>query len=57
MWITSWLPTDFAFRVRGKGFFILSSHFLLQAYSDMIAERRKKVTSGVEDTFGLKKSQ
>ncbi|RVX20713.1 hypothetical protein CK203_002622 [Vitis vinifera] len=28
-----------------------------KAYSDMIAERRKKVTSGVEDTFGLKKSQ
>ncbi|CBI28702.3 uncharacterized protein LOC100244184 [Vitis vinifera] len=28
-----------------------------KAYSDMIAERRKKVTRGVEDTFGLKKSQ
>ncbi|CAK9151086.1 unnamed protein product [Ilex paraguariensis] len=28
-----------------------------KAYSDMIAERRKKVTTGVEDTFGLGKSQ
>ncbi|XP_058073737.1 uncharacterized protein LOC131222613 [Magnolia sinica] len=28
-----------------------------KAYSDMIAERRKKVTSGAEDTFGLTKSQ
>ncbi|XP_008809865.2 uncharacterized protein LOC103721442 [Phoenix dactylifera] len=28
-----------------------------KAYSDMIAERRKKVTSGLEDTFGLRKSQ
>ncbi|XP_074574712.1 uncharacterized protein LOC141831197 [Curcuma longa] len=27
-----------------------------KAYSDMIAERRKKVSSGVEDTFGHKKS-
>ncbi|KAJ4845576.1 hypothetical protein Tsubulata_019469 [Turnera subulata] len=26
-------------------------------YSDMIAERRKKVSSGVEDTFGSRKSQ
>ncbi|KAI3678910.1 hypothetical protein L6452_38214 [Arctium lappa] len=25
-----------------------------KAYTDMIAERRKKVTSGVEDTFGLR---
>ncbi|KAF5731536.1 hypothetical protein HS088_TW18G00215 [Tripterygium wilfordii] len=28
-----------------------------KAYSDMIAERRERVTSGAEDTFGLKKSQ
>lgn len=28
-----------------------------KAYTDMIAERRKKVTNGVEDTFGLRKSQ
>ncbi|XXG48528.1 hypothetical protein AAC387_Pa02g2953 [Persea americana] len=28
-----------------------------KAYSDMIAERRKKVNSGIEDTFGLTKSQ
>lgn len=28
-----------------------------QAYSEMIAERRKRVTSGVEDTFGRKKKQ
>ncbi|KAI7983904.1 hypothetical protein LOK49_LG15G00487 [Camellia lanceoleosa] len=28
-----------------------------KAYSEMIAERRKKVTDGVEDTFGLRKSQ
>ncbi|KAL5701884.1 hypothetical protein ACHQM5_027169 [Ranunculus cassubicifolius] len=27
-----------------------------KAYTDMIAERRKKVNSGVEDTFGIKKS-
>ncbi|XP_043722989.1 uncharacterized protein LOC122670087 [Telopea speciosissima] len=27
-----------------------------KAYSDMIAERRKKVTSGIEDTFGVRKS-
>ncbi|KAJ4968532.1 hypothetical protein NE237_015233 [Protea cynaroides] len=27
-----------------------------KAYSDMIAERRKKVTNGLEDTFGLRKS-
>ncbi|KAF5187821.1 spindle pole body-associated protein, partial [Thalictrum thalictroides] len=27
-----------------------------KAYSDMIAERRKQVNSGVEDTFGLRKS-
>ncbi|XP_076902099.1 uncharacterized protein LOC143556728 [Bidens hawaiensis] len=27
-----------------------------KAYTEMIAERRKKVTSGVEDTFGLKNS-
>lgn len=25
-----------------------------KAYSDMIAERRKKVTSGLEDTYGMK---
>ncbi|KAK1373033.1 Spindle pole body-associated protein [Heracleum sosnowskyi] len=28
-----------------------------KGYSDMISERRKKVTNGVEDTFGLRKSQ
>ncbi|KAM7495983.1 hypothetical protein LguiA_020397 [Lonicera macranthoides] len=28
-----------------------------KAYSDMIAERRTKVTTGVEDTFGSTKSQ
>ncbi|KAJ0973597.1 hypothetical protein J5N97_015562 [Dioscorea zingiberensis] len=28
-----------------------------KAYSNMIAERRKNVASGVEDTFGLNKSQ
>ncbi|KAK6937543.1 Protein of unknown function DUF6737 [Dillenia turbinata] len=28
-----------------------------KAYSDMIAERRKKVSNGVEDTFGVSKSQ
>ncbi|GKU86573.1 hypothetical protein SLEP1_g1085 [Rubroshorea leprosula] len=28
-----------------------------KAYVEMIAERRKKVLNGVEDTFGLKKSQ
>ncbi|KAG5514472.1 hypothetical protein RHGRI_035766 [Rhododendron griersonianum] len=28
-----------------------------KAYSDMIAERRKKVTDGVEDTFGLRNTQ
>ncbi|XAR61196.1 hypothetical protein NMG60_11034829, partial [Bertholletia excelsa] len=28
-----------------------------KAYSDMIAERRKKVTDGVEDTFGVEKGQ
>ncbi|KAL7583570.1 hypothetical protein Lser_V15G41708 [Lactuca serriola] len=27
-----------------------------KAYKEMIAERRKKVTSGVEDTFGLRNS-
>ncbi|KAJ9542998.1 hypothetical protein OSB04_022705 [Centaurea solstitialis] len=27
-----------------------------KAYTEMIAERRKKVTSGVEDTFGLRNS-
>ncbi|KAL1825950.1 uncharacterized protein LOC108215001 [Daucus carota subsp. sativus] len=27
-----------------------------KSYSDMIAERRKNVTSGTEDTFGLRKS-
>ncbi|XP_042389507.1 uncharacterized protein LOC121981180 [Zingiber officinale] len=27
-----------------------------KAYSDMIAERRKKVSSGIEDTFGHRKS-
>ncbi|XP_042517835.1 uncharacterized protein LOC122091770 [Macadamia integrifolia] len=27
-----------------------------KAYSEMIAERRKKVNSGIEDTFGLRKS-
>lgn len=29
---------------------------LFQAYTDMIAERRKKVTSGDEDTFGIRSS-
>ncbi|GMH02412.1 hypothetical protein Nepgr_004251 [Nepenthes gracilis] len=28
-----------------------------KAYSEMIAERRKKVTDGIEDTFGLRKSR
>ncbi|GAV57755.1 hypothetical protein CFOL_v3_01291, partial [Cephalotus follicularis] len=28
-----------------------------KAYSTMIAQRRKKVTNGVEDTFGLRKTQ
>jgi len=28
-----------------------------QAYSDMIAERREKVTNGVENTFGQRKNQ
>ncbi|GMN48808.1 hypothetical protein TIFTF001_017981 [Ficus carica] len=28
-----------------------------KAYEDMIAERRRRVTNGVEDTFGLRKSQ
>ncbi|KAI5315959.1 PREDICTED: MULTISPECIES [Prunus dulcis] len=28
-----------------------------KAYADMIAERRSRVTNGVEDTFGLGKSQ
>ncbi|PIN14568.1 hypothetical protein CDL12_12802 [Handroanthus impetiginosus] len=28
-----------------------------KAYSDMIAERRKKVTSGLEDTYGMKTGQ
>ncbi|KAG6507558.1 hypothetical protein ZIOFF_032908 [Zingiber officinale] len=27
-----------------------------KAYSDMIAERRKKVSSGIEDTFGHRKN-
>lgn len=31
--------------------------FALQAYSEMIAERRKKVTDGDEDTFGVRKTQ
>ena len=29
----------------------------LQAYTDMIAERRRKVSDGVEDTFGVKRTQ
>ncbi|KAJ6773872.1 PROTEIN putative-RELATED [Salix purpurea] len=29
----------------------------LKVYTDMIAERRKRVTNGVEDTFGTRKSQ
>lgn len=28
-----------------------------QAYSDMIDERRKRVTNGQEDTYGARKSQ
>ncbi|KAK7285333.1 hypothetical protein RJT34_20101 [Clitoria ternatea] len=28
-----------------------------KAYSDMIAERRERVTNGVEDTFGRRKNQ
>ncbi|XP_031371437.1 uncharacterized protein LOC116187007 [Punica granatum] len=28
-----------------------------KAYTDMIAERRKRIRSGVEDTFGFKKAQ
>ncbi|XP_073290721.1 uncharacterized protein [Primulina huaijiensis] len=28
-----------------------------KAYSDMIAERRKNITSGVEDTYGMKTEQ
>ncbi|KAJ6827202.1 uncharacterized protein M6B38_368145 [Iris pallida] len=28
-----------------------------KAYSEMIAERRKKVTSGIEDTFGVRKGK
>jgi len=28
-----------------------------QAYSDMIEERRKRVTNGLEDTYGERKSQ
>ncbi|CAK9323469.1 unnamed protein product [Citrullus colocynthis] len=28
-----------------------------KAYSDMIAERRRKVSDGVEDTFGVKRTQ
>lgn len=28
-----------------------------QVYSDMIAERRKRVTNGVEDIYGWKKTQ
>ncbi|GLJ40954.1 hypothetical protein SUGI_0847560 [Cryptomeria japonica] len=28
-----------------------------QAYAEMIAERRKKVKSGLEDTYGVKKVQ
>ncbi|KAH1258316.1 hypothetical protein HKD37_03G008041 [Glycine soja] len=31
--------------------------YLYMAYSDMIAERRERVTNGVEDTFGQKKNQ
>lgn len=36
-----------------------SSHYFTacQAYSNMIAERRQKVASGVEDTFGINKTQ
>ncbi|KAK9161114.1 hypothetical protein Syun_007455 [Stephania yunnanensis] len=32
-------------------------HAYPKSYTNMIAERRKKVTSGMEDTFGVKKSQ
>ncbi|KAL0391000.1 UNVERIFIED_CONTAM: hypothetical protein Scaly_0457100 [Sesamum calycinum] len=32
-------------------------YYYPKAYSDMIAERRKKVTSGVEDTYGMKTGQ
>ncbi|KAL3592714.1 hypothetical protein D5086_011354 [Populus alba] len=30
---------------------------ICEVYADMIAERRKRVTNGVEDTFGMTKSQ
>ncbi|OMP05052.1 hypothetical protein COLO4_09074 [Corchorus olitorius] len=33
------------------------TRFSLEAYLDMIAERREKVTNGVEDTFGMRKNQ
>ncbi|PSR86080.1 DEAD-box ATP-dependent RNA helicase [Actinidia chinensis var. chinensis] len=45
-------------------FAISSSHYrcslsdlCMVAYTDMIAERRKNVTDGVEDTFGLRNGQ
>lgn len=37
---------------------IFSKKFVCcQAYSEMIAERRERVTNGVEDTFGQGKNQ
>jgi hypothetical protein len=29
----------------------------LQAYTEMITERRRKVASGAEDTYGMEKNQ
>ncbi|KAE9460600.1 hypothetical protein C3L33_07486, partial [Rhododendron williamsianum] len=37
--------------------YIRNCGYCTSAYSDMIAERRKKVTDGVEDTFGLRNTQ
>lgn len=36
-----------------EGFAFSNFHLFCQAYSEMIAERRKSVTDGAEDTFGL----
>ncbi|KAL5217678.1 hypothetical protein ABZP36_018362 [Zizania latifolia] len=58
----SWLPIHSVVITAGVSFVICAWWYIFlysypKAYTEMIAERRKKVASGAEDTYGMEKIQ
>uniref|UniRef100_J3LRX0 DUF6737 domain-containing protein n=2 Tax=Oryza brachyantha TaxID=4533 RepID=J3LRX0_ORYBR len=58
----SWLPIHSVVITTGVSFVICAWWYIFlysypKAYNEMIAERRRKVASGAEDTYGMEKIQ